>query len=337
MKSFLQSVSLLGLVVLLWGCSPELGQLGGVAKNLDGQPLGFAEVQLGRKAIRANSQGQYLFNEIPPGSYLLSVSVDGFIHYESMMDIEPGLQRFDIALAPESVEVTETIPDTTAQGGSEPEAVATTEAEVITPTLIDTQPEVETATSNASEPKILDFKLPLPGGYDWLLSTAPGGAFYGGDPNPGHRGRSYYAMDIIDNNKQQGELNGFPVPILASADGTVIEVRNNVICRGCEFGYGNYVKVDHGGGFMAVYAHLRYPSVTVNVGDDVRQGHVLGFMGTTGHSTGIHLHFEIRFLNEGAKQASVLNSIEIDGIALSSFKVGTVSKPKYYQSSQQLP
>jgi murein DD-endopeptidase MepM/ murein hydrolase activator NlpD len=88
---------------------------------------------------------------------------------------------------------------------------------------------------------------------------------------------------------------------------------------------------------MAVYAHLRYPSVTVKVGDEVRQGHVLGFMGTTGHSTGIHLHFEIRYLNEGAKQASMLNTIEVDGLALSGFKVGTVSNPKYYRSTQSLP
>ncbi len=60
-------------------------------------------------------------------------------------------------------------------------------------------------------------------------------------------------------------------------------------------GYGNYVVVDHGNGFHTLYAHL--VKVLVSVGDDLGRGQVLGLRGTTGRSTGPHLHFEIRYHN----------------------------------------
>jgi murein DD-endopeptidase MepM/ murein hydrolase activator NlpD len=57
-------------------------------------------------------------------------------------------------------------------------------------------------------------------------------------------------------------------------------------------GYGNYVVVDHGNGFQTLYGHLtRY---FVNAGDSIAQGTVLGLVGSTGNSTGPHLHFELR-------------------------------------------
>ena len=127
------------------------------------------------------------------------------------------------------------------------------------------------------------------------------------------------------------------MPILAAADGVVVEARNSIICQGCKFGYGNYVKLDHGGGFTAIYGHLRYPSVTVRVGQHVEQGQVLGFMGNTGHSTGIHLHFEIRYLDEGIERADVLSGLRLDSLSLSQYQVGSVSQPKYYRSSQRVP
>ena len=57
-------------------------------------------------------------------------------------------------------------------------------------------------------------------------------------------------------------------------------------------GYGNRVVIDHGNGFVSLYAHLSV--VSVQVGQTVRRGDVLGQMGSTGRSTGTHLHFEIR-------------------------------------------
>lgn len=58
--------------------------------------------------------------------------------------------------------------------------------------------------------------------------------------------------------------------------------------------YGNYVKIKHDNGYYTLYAHLKYNSVTVGVGNRVTQGQVIGYMGNTGHSFGAHLHFEVR-------------------------------------------
>jgi murein DD-endopeptidase MepM/ murein hydrolase activator NlpD len=71
----------------------------------------------------------------------------------------------------------------------------------------------------------------------------------------------------------------------ASAGGTVIGA-------GYDGGYGNAVVVDHGGGFATVYAHLS--RIDVSVGTAVSAGSVVGLVGSTGLSTGPHLHFEIR-------------------------------------------
>lgn len=88
--------------------------------------------------------------------------------------------------------------------------------------------------------------------------------------------------------------------IHASETGTVI--RASQTCThdygktsscGCGGGYGNYVIIDHGNDFITLYGHLT--EVDVEVGDEIKQGDVIGKMGSTGFSTGDHLHFEIRY------------------------------------------
>ena len=104
---------------------------------------------------------------------------------------------------------------------------------------------------------------------------------------------SYYGWRF--NNTDYHTGIDFPAPantpIRASASGTVIHVRTGA-GYGRAWGYGNYLIVDHGGGFSTLYAHCT--SVAVNVGDTVTKGQTIAYVGTTGWSTGYHLHFEIR-------------------------------------------
>src|SRR5215210_1072851 len=79
-------------------------------------------------------------------------------------------------------------------------------------------------------------------------------------------------------------------PVVASAAGVVI-------VAGWTGGYGNLVVVDHGGGISTAYGHNT--SVTVGVGQRVAQGQLIAYSGSTGHSTGPHVHFEVR-INGGA-------------------------------------
>ena len=81
--------------------------------------------------------------------------------------------------------------------------------------------------------------------------------------------------------------NSCGTAIYASADGVVTTSQN-----GWNGGYGNYVKVTHPNGVVTLYAHLS--SRDVQVGTSVTKGQYIGAMGTTGNSTGCHLHFEVR-------------------------------------------
>lgn len=66
----------------------------------------------------------------------------------------------------------------------------------------------------------------------------------------------------------------------------------SVIYCGWEGGYGNLVVIDHGGNLATAYGHQS--SIAVTCGQQVSQGQVIGYVGSTGHSTGPHLHFEVR-------------------------------------------
>ncbi len=106
----------------------------------------------------------------------------------------------------------------------------------------------------------------------------------------------YYIRPLIGGIKTQGihGYNGvdiassFGTNILASADGEVIVARST----GWNGGYGQYIVIKHQNGTQTLYGHLS--GVQVSVGDIVVQGQVIGNMGSTGKSTGTHLHFEIR-------------------------------------------
>lgn len=107
---------------------------------------------------------------------------------------------------------------------------------------------------------------------------------------------SHGGIDIV------GKVKGyiFNKPVYASRSGVVISaVWSNS-------GYGNYLVIDHGDGFSTVYAHCN--SLSVSKGQRVEKGQHIANVGSTGNSTGPHLHFEVRY--NGAKQ-NPLNYVSI--------------------------
>lgn len=76
--------------------------------------------------------------------------------------------------------------------------------------------------------------------------------------------------------------------------GTKIVAANTgtVIISGYNYAYGNYVVIDHGGGYSTLYGHMS--KIAAKKGANVKKGAVIGYVGSTGLSTGNHCHFEIR-------------------------------------------
>ncbi|MBQ9845741.1 MAG: peptidoglycan DD-metalloendopeptidase family protein [Oscillospiraceae bacterium] len=126
--------------------------------------------------------------------------------------------------------------------------------------------------------------------------AASGGldGFVGGDwkwPVPTNRYiSSYYGYRNIFGYKEFHTGIDIPAPertnIIASNSGVVTTAKY------ASSGYGNRIIIDHGGGYQTLYAHCY--ALNVKVGDFVAQGDVIAFVGSTGLSTGNHLHFEIR-------------------------------------------
>ncbi len=106
----------------------------------------------------------------------------------------------------------------------------------------------------------------------------------------------YYLRPILGGVRTQGlhGYNGVDIgartgtPILAAAEGDVIISRN----YGYNAGYGNYIVVKHANGTQTLYAHLS--NNLVSEGTHVVRGQLIGEVGSTGRSTGPHLHFEVR-------------------------------------------
>ena len=126
-------------------------------------------------------------------------------------------------------------------------------------------------------------------------------------PAPGHyHVSSYFGWRTLHNQQNyhggidisDGGING--AAACAAASGTVLmhgakfcphNYKKNSSC-GCNDGYGNYVVISHGNGIYTLYAHLA--SISVADGQSVTVGQQVGVIGSTGHSTGPHLHFEVR-------------------------------------------
>jgi hypothetical protein len=84
----------------------------------------------------------------------------------------------------------------------------------------------------------------------------------------------------------------------AAWDGVVTDVRDGVDGFDTVLSAGNRVTIDHGDGVVTKYYHLKNKSICVSVGDRVTAGQQIGYMGSTGYSTGAHLHFQLEIFGE---------------------------------------
>ena len=96
-----------------------------------------------------------------------------------------------------------------------------------------------------------------------------------------------------------------------------------VIARGFNRGHGNYVKIRHNGTFETLYAHMSKFAKGVNVGTAVRQGQIIGYAGSTGMSTGPHLHYEV------IKNGTHVNPLTVKLPAISN--LGDADKKKFIE------
>lgn len=116
-----------------------------------------------------------------------------------------------------------------------------------------------------------------PGGYIWPVNSRYITSTMGGRTSPGGIGSTNHKGTDI------GRV-GYTSSVYASKAGTVIVATYSS-------SYGNYVVISHGSGNTTLYAHMS--SIKTSVGSYVNQGDVIGITGSTGNSTGPHLHFEI--------------------------------------------
>ncbi|MGJ8730500.1 murein hydrolase activator EnvC family protein [Listeria aquatica] len=95
-----------------------------------------------------------------------------------------------------------------------------------------------------------------------------------------------------ESHKGQDIAAGGTVQVVAAASGRVVFAGYGAPGSGYG-GYGYVVEIDHGNGYQTLYGHMRAGSLNVVAGQNVMQGQAIGIMGSTGQSTGQHLHFEI--------------------------------------------
>ena len=107
----------------------------------------------------------------------------------------------------------------------------------------------------------------------------------------------------------------FGTPIFAAGNGAIDEI-------GLKGGYGKYIRIRHANGYQTAYGHMTAFARGLNVGSRVRQGQVIGFVGSTGLSTGAHVHYEIlvndRFVDP--MRIKLPRGRVLDGTALALFE-----------------
>jgi len=240
--------------------------------------------------ITANNPGIHDANFLQIGQALIIPAGDGILH-----EVRFGDTLFDIAdrygvtvdsitgFAANNITDANTVLETQlvyVPGGRIPEPV---------PVLVEAPPPSAGDTGGAggvSEP-------PASSGADNGGGSSGGGGFVDTGPSSG-AGLVWPVNGPISSYMGAGhplgiDIDGFHLgaaSIVAATSGTVTFAGGNACCS-----YGLYVVIVSPGGIETLYAHLS--SISVSVGETVSQGQVIGVIGSTGYSTGVHLHFEV--------------------------------------------
>lgn len=154
--------------------------------------------------------------------------------------------------------------------------------------------EVASQATNTTDGGGPQFDIEQPG-FPWVSGggSGDGGYFWpfplntfntnNGEPEDGFRTAGRPSHDGIDMGYGVANITGTPIRAVKGGE---------VVFAGFASGYGNRVRIDHGDGYESTYSHM-FEAPDVTVGQTVNTGDVLGGIGTTGTSTGNHLHFEI--------------------------------------------
>jgi murein DD-endopeptidase MepM/ murein hydrolase activator NlpD len=102
----------------------------------------------------------------------------------------------------------------------------------------------------------------------------------------GFGGRRHPILGYVKMHTGVDWATAYGTPIFASGNGVIEKI-------GREGGYGNYIRLKHNNGYETAYGHMSAFAKGMEVGKQVRQGQVIGFVGSTGMSTGAHVHYEI--------------------------------------------
>ena len=129
------------------------------------------------------------------------------------------------------------------------------------------------------------------------------------DPVTKKAGTKHYGIDLVNGVKNE--------KIIAFESGVVTKTRNSYSGKTTDGSAGNYITIEHADGIETKYKHLKQDTLKVKVGKKVKKGDVLATMGTTGHSTGVHLHFDV-----------VLNGIRVDPLPYLLGEKDLLPKPK---------
>lgn len=163
---------------------------------------------------------------------------------------------------------------------------------------------------NGIEVEIIKNEIKYHGNGEFInpTSTIVCSSPYGNRTNPTEEGTELHSG--IDIALSQG------TPVYATKDGKITNVVKSVTRIGnCDDEYGNYVIIDHGNGISTLYGHMKYGTIpdSIYIGASVSQGDQIGKVGSTGCSTGYHLHYEVRENNLAINPADYLDLTNASG------------------------